>query len=255
MNKPAVHKGDGHRRRLRERFLASGLDGFHDYEVIELLLTLATPRKDCKTVAKAALGRFKTLQGVFEASPADLCEISGIGSKNAFGIRLIKEVCDRYLQKKLIDTDPIHNSKGLFDFLTHGLRDKGRECFVVIYLNAKNRVIDTETLFQGSLTSSSVYPREVVLAALRHNAAALIFAHNHPSGDPAPSEDDMVLTRQLVFACGVIGITVHEHLVIGNNQYYSFADHGIIADMKTEFMTVRGLGRHGAVEESQKRNA
>ena len=229
------HKGKGHRERLRKKFLASGLSGFHDYEVIELLLTLATPRKDCKDAAKASLKRFKTLQGVLEASPAALCEVPGIGPKNLLGIKLIKAIADRYLEKRLIHKDPLNNSGELFDYLYHGIREKSRECFTVLFLDAKNRVLATEILFEGTLTASSVYPREVILAALNHHAAALIFAHNHPSGDPDPSPEDISITRQLIFACRAIGITVHEHLIIGDNRYFSFADQGYIARMNREF--------------------
>ncbi|MBW2192492.1 MAG: DNA repair protein RadC [Deltaproteobacteria bacterium] len=235
MKTTKAHKGEGHRNRLRERFLSSGLSGFHDYEVIELLLTLATPRKDCKSAAKRALKRFKTLQGVLESSSKELCEVEGIGTKNQFGIKLVKAIAERLLEKKLIRKDPLNNSKELFDYLYLNLRDKNRECFKVLFLDAKNKVITVETLFEGTLTASSVYPREVVRAALDHHAAALIFAHNHPSGDPKPSTDDVSLTRQLVFACRVMGITVHEHLVIGNNRYFSFADQGYITRMTREF--------------------
>jgi len=233
------HKGRGHRQRLREKFLQSGLDGFHDYEVVELLLTLATPRKDCKDAAKAALKRFKTLQAVLEASPQLLCEVPGIGPKNSFGLQLIKAVADRYLAKRLLHRDPITNSRELFDFLNHTIRDLHRERFVAVFLDARNRVIDTETLFEGTLTGSSVYPREVVLSALNNHAAAMIFAHNHPSGDPEPSTEDIALTRQLVFACAVVGVTVHEHLIIGDNRYFSFADQGYIARFKGELDAVR----------------
>ena len=230
-----VHKGAGHRQRLRERFLAGGLEGFHDYEVIELLLTLATPRKDCKNSAKAVLKRFKTLQGVFEASPRELCQISGIGPKNLFGIKLIKAVADRYLEKKLIHKDAINDSRTLFDYLHHHIGDKRRESFKVIFLNAKNQVIAADTISEGTLTASSVYPREVILAALSHDAAALIFAHNHPSGDPKPSSEDLAVTRQLVFAGKVMGMVVHEHIIIGDNHYFSFADQGYIERMNREF--------------------
>jgi DNA repair protein RadC len=228
-------KNEGHRERLREKFLSSGLDGFLDYEVIELLLTLATPRKDCKAPAKAALERFKTLQGVFEASPAELTEIKGIGDKNVMGIRLIKAVADRYLERKIIGKRPIHNAKELFDYLYFNMKDRHRECFKVVFLDARNQVLATRTLFEGTLTASSVYPREVVRAALDNRAASLIFAHNHPSGDPRPSREDIAITRQLVFACRVMGVTVHEHLVIGDNTYFSFADQGYISDMNREF--------------------
>jgi DNA repair protein RadC len=172
---------------------------------------------------------------VLEASPKALCEVPGIGPKNLFGIKLIKAVADRYLKKRLLHKDVLNNSKELFEYLYHSIRDKNRECFNVVFLDAKNRVAATETLFEGTLTASSVYPREVVLAALNHHAAALIFAHNHPSGDPKPSQEDVAITRQLVFACKVVGITVHEHLIIGNNRYFSFADEGYISRMNREY--------------------
>jgi DNA repair protein RadC len=235
MKKNKQHKGAGHRQRLRERFLESGLEGFQDYEVIELLLTIGTPRKDCKDAAKAALARFKTLQGVLEAPSHELCEIDGLGPKNSFGIKLIKAASDRYLEKKLINKNPVNNSRELFDYLYHSIRDKTREYFKIVFLDSKNRVISTETHSKGTLTGSSVYPREVVYSALRHKAAALIFAHNHPSGDPKPSPEDVAITRQLVFAGKVMGIKVHEHIIIGDNRYYSFADQGHIAQMGREF--------------------
>ena len=235
MDNSASHKGRGHRQRLRERFLDAGLAGFQDYEVIELLLTLGTPRKDCKDTAKAAIKRFKTLQGVFEADPAELCKIRGIGPKNLLGLKLIRAVSERYLKKRLIAGDPVNNSRELYDYLRHSMRDKAREAFKVVFLDAKNRVLAAETLFTGTLTASSVYPREVVQAALNHHAAALIVAHNHPSGDPEPSAEDIAITRQLIFACRVMGITVHEHLVIGADRYFSFADQGYIARMNGEY--------------------
>lgn len=229
------HKSEGHRKRLREKFLESGLSGFHDYEVIELLLTLGTPRRDCKEPAKAALERFKTLPGVLEADPSELQQIKGIGPSNLLMLKLVPAVAQRYLEKRLLQREAINNSKELFEYLYHGMRDKPRECFKALFLNAKNQVQAVETLFEGTLTASSVYPREVIQAALRHQAAALIFAHNHPSGDPAPSPEDLAITRQLVFACKVVGITVHEHLVIGDNRFYSFADEGHIRKINREY--------------------
>lgn len=230
-----AHKGEGHRLRLRDRFMQAGLAGFHDYEVVELLLTLGTPRKDCKEMAKSALKRFKTLPGVFEASNKALCEIEGLGPSNIIGLKLVKAVADRYLENRLIQRDPIQNARALFDYLYSRLRGRHRECFQVLFLDAKNKVLETQTLFEGTLTASAVYPREVVHAALNQNAAALIFAHNHPSGDPAPSPEDMDLTRRLVFACRVSGITVHEHLIVGDNCYYSFAEQGHIARMNAAY--------------------
>ncbi|HIJ55529.1 MAG TPA: DNA repair protein RadC [Deltaproteobacteria bacterium] len=234
MSKASSHQREGHRKRLREKFLSSGLAGFHDYEVIELLLTLGTPRKDCKPAAKAALTRFKSLQGVFEASKEELCRVEGIGPQNVFGIKLIKAVAQRYLEKKLLGKETIHNSRDLINYLNSYIRDRNRESFVMILLDAKNRVLATQTLSEGTLTASSVYPREVVRTALEHHAASVIFAHNHPSGDTKPSHEDISITRQLVFACKVMGIQVHEHLIIGGDGYFSFADEGRLSHMKME---------------------
>jgi DNA repair protein RadC len=181
------------------------------------------------------LKQFKTLQGVLEATPEDLGRVNGIGPKNLIGIKLIEAVTERYLSRKLERKNPLNNSRELFDYLYYSMRDKQRERFKVILLDAKNRVIVSKTLFKGTLTASSVYPREIVRTALNHQAAAVIFAHNHPSGDPKPSKEDFAITRQLIFACRVMGITVHEHIVIGNNQYFSFADQGHIARINREF--------------------
>jgi DNA repair protein RadC len=225
---------DGHRGRLRDKFLAAGLSGFHDYEILELLLTLATPRKDCKPAAKAALQRFGNLAAVFEASPRELCEVDGIGPKNLFGIKLIPAVCERYLEKRLAAGNALHHSKALFDYLYQSMQGKKREQFKVLFLDAKNRVLAIQTLFEGTLTSSSVYPREVVRAALDHHAVALIFAHNHPSGDPQPSPEDTALTQKLINACQVVDVTVHDHIIIGRGTYFSYADSGKIAAMVTD---------------------
>ena len=235
MDNKRDHKGTGHRQRLRDKFLAAGLDGFHDYEVIELLLILGTPRKDCKDAAKQALEKFKTIQGVMEASLESLCEVEGIGPKNAFGIKLIKAVSNRYLKSRLKKTNPITNAKALFDYLYHAMRDKHQEQFKALFLDAKNRIMHIETLSKGTLTASSIYPREVVRKGLEQNAAAMIFAHNHPSGDPKPSKEDFAITQQLLFACKLMGIVVHEHLIIGNNEYYSFSDQGHIQEMNKAF--------------------
>ena len=237
--KQAQHKGRGHRGRLRERFLNSGLSGFHDYEVIELLLTLSTPRKDCKDIAKDAIKHFKTFQGVLDASSKELQQINGIGSTNLLGIKLVKAVSERYVEKKLLDKDIINSSKELYDYLCHMIRGKDKELFIAIFLDARNRVISAKTLFEGTLTSTSVYPREVIKEALRQQSAAILFAHNHPSGDPNPSQDDKLITRELIFACRLMGITVHEHIIIGANHYFSFADHGYIKKLNREFNSIQ----------------
>ncbi|MBF0233958.1 MAG: DNA repair protein RadC [Desulfamplus sp.] len=229
------NKGEGHRKRLREKFLQNGLGGFLDYEVVELLLTLNTPRRDCKDSAKELIDRFKTLQGVFEANPEELSRVKGVGSTNILGLKLIKEVADRYLQKKIVHRDVISNSSDLIHYINSAIGQRTKEVFAGIFLDAKNRVNAVEILFEGTLTMSSVYPREVIVKALEHRAASVIFAHNHPSGDFSPSPEDIAITRRLVFACRHVGITVHEHVITGDVGFYSFADHGYISEFNREF--------------------
>ncbi|MBC2705934.1 DNA repair protein RadC [Desulfobacula sp.] len=233
--KSSTHKGEGHRKRLRDKFLESGLQGFHDYEVIELLLSLNTPRKDCKQSAKLLLKRFKTFQAVLAASHESLCEIQGVGPANSLGIRLIKEVADRYLEARIISKDVVQNPNDLMEYLNHTIGHKTKEVFAGIFLDAKNRVLTSKILFTGTLTTSSVYPREVIISALQHNAAAVIFAHNHPSGDVEPSESDIQITRKLFFALKYVGIILHEHIIIGNEGFYSFAAQGLISKFNKEF--------------------
>ncbi len=218
----------GHRQRLRERFLNSGLQGFHDYEVIELLLTLGTPRSDCKQAAKDALKKFGSLNAVLEADPKELHEIDGIGPNNVFGLKLSQTVARRYLADRVIGQDIVTSSDEVLDYLKHNLRDKKQEIFSVIYLNGRNEIIGMEELFHGSLTTSAVYPREVVKKVLKQNAAALIFVHNHPSGNLNPSEEDIKITKKLKDAVATIDVKVHDHLIIAGNNYYSFADNNII---------------------------
>lgn len=232
---PEPPNGAGHRKRLKERFLRNGLDGFHDYEVIELLLSLNTPRKDCKQSAKHLLKQFKTFQAVLEADTQSLCRVPGVGPANSLGLKLIKAVADRYLKTKIIAKDVVQNATDLIEYLKQAIGYKRKEVFVAVFLDAKNRVLTSRILFEGSLTSSSVYPREVIISALQHNAAAVIFAHNHPSGDVQPSDNDIRITRQLFFALKYAGIIVHEHLIISNEGYYSFAGQGIISTLNKEY--------------------
>ena len=219
---------EGHRQRLREKFLKNGLDGFLDYEIIELLLTLGTPRSDCKQSAKDALKKFESLKSVLEATPAELKKIKGIGDNNVFGLKIAQAVSRRYLADKIINKDFIRSADEVKEYLQHELRDKNREVFVAIYLNGRNQIIKMEELFQGTISTSAVYPREVVKRALENDAAAIVFVHNHPSGNPNPSQDDLSITKKLKDALISIDVSVHDHIIIAGNDVYSFADHGLI---------------------------
>jgi len=233
-------EASGHRDRLRRKFLQGGLAGFLDSEIIELLLIVGTPRRDCKGPAREALREFKTFRGVLEAPAGELQRIPGIGPRNLFGIKLIQEVARRYLKDRMMSRPVCHSSKEVFDYLYHALRDLRREKFKVIFLDAKNQVLEEKTLFEGTVDSSAVYPREVIKDALRYEASALIFVHNHPSGDPEPSLSDREITRDLVFAARVIQIRVLDHIIIGENRYFSFADEGLLDDYDRLFHSLQG---------------
>lgn len=232
----------GHRGRLRDRFNKSGLAGFHDYEIVELLLSLGTPRRDCKPQAKEAIARFKTLRGVLEASSEELQEIKGIGAHSAFGIKLVQEVAREFLKARIIDKPFYRSSQEVFDYLYHSMRDLKKEVFQVLYLNSQNQILDTAVLFEGTVNSSAVSPREVVEGAIRHSAAALIFAHNHPSGNPEPSAQDRQLTRDLVFSGQITQMKVLDHIIIGDNRYFSFAGEGLIEEYEMDFLNLKLRG-------------
>ena len=169
---PTNGKPEGHRKRLREKFIKSGLKGFHDYEIIELLLSLGTPRKDCKQQAKEAI---KTLRGVLEAPPEELQRIDGIGSHSAFGIKLVQEVTREFLKEKIIDKPIYKSAQGVFDYRYHSMRDLRKEVFKVIYLNSQTQIIGTADLFKGTINSGAISPREVIESTIKNSAVSLIF--------------------------------------------------------------------------------
>ncbi len=239
---PPNDKSAGHRKRLREKFTKSGLAGFHDYEIIELLLTLGSPRKDCKQQAKEVIKRFKTLREALEAPPEELQQIDGIGPHSAFGIKLVQEVAREFLKEKIIDKPIYKSAKEIFDYLYHSMRDLKKEVFKVIYLNSQNQTVDTTDLFEGTVNSSSISPREVIESAIKHNAVSLIFVHNHPSGNPEPSGSDKELTKDLVFAGSIMRIKVLDHIIIGDNRYFSFAGEGLIGQYELDFLNLKMRG-------------
>ena len=213
-----ISSPQGHYARLRQRFLSSGIDGFLDYEVVELLLKLADNRRNQKITAKLLLNTFKSLRGVLEASPEQLKKIKGIGDANIFGLKLVQSVARRYLKEQIIGENYIQSSENVLDYLRHNLRDRGREVFLVVLLNGRNQVLDIVELFEGTLTTSAVYPREVIKLIFEKNAVAVIFVHNHPSGSPNPSKDDQNLTQKLKVACSTIDVQLHDHLIIASNE-------------------------------------
>lgn len=229
------NKSKGHRNRLREKFLEGGLERFSDEEVVEFLLAIGTPRKDVKPQAREALKRFGSLSETLSSGIEKLTKINGIGPKNALYLTLIHQVAGRYLKDKARGKSFFGSSKAVFDYLFHSMRDLKREVFKVLFLNRKNELILDSNIFFGSLTGSAIYPREILMQALQNNAAALVFVHNHPSGDPAPSMEDKKLTRDLVWSSRLLLIQVLDHIIIGHNSYFSFADKGLIREYLVDY--------------------
>lgn len=228
-------KGEGHRQRLRDKFLEQGIESFTDSEIIELLLTFGTPRSDCKEAARAALARFQTLPAVLDAAPTELQQIKGVGPKNIFALQFIQGVARRYLRQRIVGKQYVHSSRDVADYLIHAMRGLQHEVFTVVFLDAAHAIIDSAVVAEGTVTVNTVYPRELVKAALARNAAALVIAHNHPSGSLAPSRQDEDLTRSLHLVCSFMHINLLDHLIIGSgDQVYSFADQGIMAKIRDD---------------------
>src|SRR6266852_3074966 len=189
LNSPHFH---GHRQRLRERFMRNGLAGFADYEVVELLLTLAIPRSDVKQPAKALLARFSNLRGILDAPLAELQAVPGIGTVTPVALRIIREVASLYLQQSAESHDALADPYVLARFWRMRIGALANEVFQAGYLDSGYRLLrdGIETLEEGTVDRAAVYPRRVIEAALRRGAAALVFAHNHPNGNVQPSEQD-----------------------------------------------------------------
>lgn len=211
----------GHRQRLRERFLKAGFAGFHDYEMVELLLTYAIPRRDVKPIAKTLIERFRGIRGILDASVEELSEVPGVGENAAVLIRLLKELSCEYLRVRVVGSNAVSSPGEVINYLKAALASEKVEKFLALYLNAKNEVLALDTLHEGTIDQTAVYPRKVIERALKHNAKSIIFVHNHPSGDPTPSARDRALTDELRSAARAVDILVHDHIIIGRNSHVS----------------------------------
>lgn len=221
------HSGsEGHRARLRDRFLHSHGTGVADYELLELALTFSIPRKDVKPIAKALLTKFGDLSGVLHASPEQLAHIDGLGPSSVTLFMVVSQLALRVRRARLKNLPLLANRLELTDYLYTLFADKTREEFHVLFLDNHLRLIADETLFTGTLTEAMVGPREVIKRALELNAAGLIVTHNHPSGIPSPSHADRSTTSALAKACGMVGLTLHDHIIVGTEGHYSFRGDG-----------------------------
>ncbi len=226
-------RGEGHRSRLRDRYLERGIDSFSDTEVLELLLSFGTPRSDCKESARELLKQHGSLPAVLETPLSSLQKVKGVGPKNSFAISFVQAVAGRYLQQRLKGRRYLHSSRDVMNYLEHSMRGLKREVLSLIYLDSSHAIIDSEVVAEGTINVNTVYPRELVSRVLSKHAAAIILAHNHPSGALKPSPQDITLTRKLFFICSFMQISVLDHIIVGDGTY-SFADEGLMGKISTE---------------------
>lgn len=218
----------GHRARLRERFLRGGSDALQDYEMLEMLLGLALPRRDVKPLAKTLLDRFGSFAEVISAPVERLGEVKGLGDTSIAALKIAQASAQRLAREDIIDKQVLSNWKALLDYCRSVMAYEKNEQFRVLFLNQKNVLIADELQQKGTVNHTPVYPREVIKRALELEASAIILTHNHPSGDPTPSKDDIAMTKEIIDIGIKLGVTVHDHLVIGKVGYASFKSLGII---------------------------
>jgi len=218
----------GHRQRLKMKYIKAGIEALHDYEVVELLLTYAISRRDIKPLAKELLSRFGSLKGIIDAEPAELKKIDGISDHTAILFKLLKEGSALYLQQKAKEKPQISCTSELINFCRTILGGKRDEEFCVIYLDVQNQIIEFETLQKGTVNQATVYPRQVLENALRKKASAIILVHNHPSGHVRPSEADLRITKTISETARLLDINVHDHIIVGEDRFFSFREEGMM---------------------------
>ena len=225
----------GHRERIKEKFLKNGIDGFAEYEILELLLTYCIPRKDTKPIAKELLNKFKSLDNVFKADFDKLSAVDGLGKNSIAFLKLIGDLPsiiykDELKNKKLIDKETlkISNKDILLKYLRNKIGYKDVEKFYVIYLSSSNEVLAFEESSSGTLDRSSIYPREIYKRVIMENAKSIIIAHNHPSGNISPSKCDIDITNEIAKGLKNFGALLLEHIIITRDSYFSFLEEGLI---------------------------
>lgn len=212
----------GHRKRLKEKFSNQGATSVSDYELLELLLFQSIPRRDVKPLAKNLLHIFSDFNGLLNGEKGKLLNIEGVRESTYLQLKLVREILNRVFHDKIKKKNVISSWSAVIDYLKFNMGNIKIEQFRILFLNKKNILIADEILSTGTIDQTSIYPREVVKKALFHEAGAIILVHNHPSGNVKPSKSDIDLTNQLVSACSMVNIAIHDHIIIGGSDYYSF---------------------------------
>ena len=221
----------GHRERLRARFLEEGIDSFEDHQVLELLLFQVLLRGDTNLVAHRLIQRFGSLSAVLEADPQDVASVEGMGVKAAAFLSMIPQVTRRYYHDRVLrDRPKLNSSAAVAEYLIPLMAGRPEEVFYVLCLDTQCRVVYPALISEGTVKEAAVYPRHVVEVAIRHRAASVILAHNHPAGTSTPSPQDHHLTRLLIQALGPLDIKVLDHIIVASNNAYSFASEGVLPD-------------------------
>lgn len=218
----------GHRARLRERFLKGGANALPDYELLELILFAARPRGDVKPLAKKLLATFGSLARVLHADIYALQQVDGMGDAAIAALKAVEAAAQRILKEEVKDRPVIQSWTALLDYCRLSMGHAKVEQFRILFLDHKNQLIADEVQQTGTVNHTPVYPREVVKRALELGASAIILLHNHPSGDVTPSKADIDITKQIVNAAKPLGVEVHDHLIIGAKDHYSFKSNGLI---------------------------
>lgn len=223
--KPHYH---GHRDRLRERFAQGGADALADYELLELYLFRSLPRRDVKPIAKDLITKFGSFAETIAAPTARLTEVKGISDKTALDLKILQAGAAKLSQQNIMHRPVLSSWSALLDYCRSVMQFEDKEQFRVLFLDRKNRLIADEIMGRGTIDRAPVYPREVIKRALELGSAALILTHNHPSGDPTPSQSDIDITKQIITAAKAININIHDHLIIGRNDIVSFKTLGLM---------------------------
>ncbi len=217
-----------HRTRLRERFIAAGAEAMPDYELLELVLFRAIPRCDVNPLARDLLERFGDFSSVLTAPAPRLMEVPGVGDAVITELKIVEGAAQRLARSKVLRREVISSWAALIDYCHTVMAHRDTEQFRILFLDRKNVLIADEAQARGTVDHVPVYPREVVKRALELNASALILVHNHPSGDPTPSEADIIMTQNIVRAADALSISVHDHLIVGKQRELSFRSEGLL---------------------------
>ena len=224
-SKPHYH---GHRDRLRNRFYEMGEESLQDYEVLELILFSAIPRRDVKPIAKDLLMHFGSIAALMQAPVESLLKIKGISKNTALFLKSISELSKRSLKQELVGKPLLNSWSSVLEYCHATMAHQQIEKFRILFLNKKNHMLADEVQQHGTIDHTPAYPREVIKRALELGASALVLVHNHPSGDHRPSEDDVDVTRAIIRAGEPLGIKVHDHIIVSSNGYSSLKSLGLI---------------------------